>query len=125
MKARVVIYNFNGEEFIWWTYLKLLTKVTEKKISWKWFKKSFKQKYLSERHYDGKNKEYHGLKVGQMTMDECYNKFLELLSYPPYIKDEKVKINHFLRGLPQCYKDRIEFNEPKILHETINKKIPL
>ena len=35
MKARVVIYNFNGEEFIWWTYLKLLTKVTEKKISWK------------------------------------------------------------------------------------------
>ena len=44
-------------------------------------------------------------------MDEYANKFLELLRYVRYIRDEKVKIQQFLSGLPQAYKDRIEFYE--------------
>jgi hypothetical protein len=35
-----------------------------------------------------------------MAMDEYANKFLELLRYAKYIKDEKIKIQHFLSGLP-------------------------
>ena len=53
--------------------------------------------------------------LGQQTMEEYANKFLELLRYVRYIKDEKVKIQHFLSGLPQSYKDRIEFYEPRTL----------
>ena len=47
--------------------------------------------------------------------------FLELLRYVRYIKDEKVKIQHFLSGLPQSYKDRIEFYKPRTLEEAIEK----
>ena len=54
-------------------------------------------------------------------MEEYANKFLELLRYVRYIKDENVKIQHFLSGLPQSYKDRIEFDEPKTLEEAIRK----
>ena len=54
-------------------------------------------------------------------MEEYENKFLELLRYVRYIKDEKVKIQHFLSGLPQSYKDRIEFYEPRTLEESIRK----
>ena len=54
-------------------------------------------------------------------MEEYANKFLELLRYVKYIKDEKVKIQHFLNGLPQSYKDRIEFDEPQTLDESIRK----
>ena len=49
------------------------------------------------------------------------NKFLELLRYVRYIKDEKVKVQHFLGGLSQSYKDRIEFYEPRTLEESIRK----
>lgn len=35
--------------------------------------------------------------------------------------DEKVKIQCFLSGIPQSYKDGIEFDEPKTLDETIKK----
>ena len=51
-----------------------------------------KQKYLSDRYYDDKIKEFHELKLGQHTMAEYANNFLELLRYVRYIKDEKVKI---------------------------------
>ena len=54
-------------------------------------------------------KEFQELRLGQQTMEEYANKFLELFRYVRYIKDEKVKIQRFLSGLPQSYKDMIEF----------------
>ena len=47
-------------------------------------------------------------------MEEYANKFLELLRYVEYIKYEKIKIEHFVSGLPQSYKDRIEFMNPEL-----------
>ena len=52
-------------------------------------------------------------------MDEYANKFLELLRYVQYIRDEKVKVQWFLSRLPHYYKDRIEFYEPRTLEEAI------
>jgi hypothetical protein len=46
---------------------------------------------------------------------------LELLRYVSYIKDEKEKIQRFLSGFPAFYKDKIQFDEPKTLEETIRK----
>ena len=83
--------------------------------------KYFKQKYLSDRYYDDKIKEFHEMRLGQLTMEEYDNKFLKLLRYVRYIKDEKVKIQRFLSGLPQSYKDRIEFDEPRMLEDAIKK----
>ena len=54
-------------------------------------------------------------------MEEYANKFLELLRYVRYIKDEKLKIQCFLSGLPRSYKDRIDFYEPRTLEEAIRK----
>ena len=54
-------------------------------------------------------------------MEEYANKFLELLRFVRYIRDEKVKVQHFLSGLPQSYKDRIEFYEPRTIEEAIGR----
>ena len=54
-------------------------------------------------------------------MEEYANKFLELLRYVRYIRDDKVKIQNFLSGLLQYYKDIIEFYEPRTLEEEIRK----
>ena len=59
--------------------------------------------------------------LGQQMMEEYANKFLELLRYVRCIKYEKVKIQGFLSGLPQSYKDKIEFYEPRTLEEVIRK----
>ena len=56
-----------------------------------------------------------------MTMEELINKFLELLRFVPYIKEEKMKVQRFLSYLPQDYKDRIEFDNPKTLDEVPRK----
>ena len=61
------------------------------------------------------------MRLGQQTMEEYANKFLELLRYVGYIEYEKVKIQRFLSGLPQSYKDQIEFCEPTNIEEAIRK----
>ena len=121
MKARVAIFNLIGRASILWEHHRQVKKVNERRIVWKQFKKYFRKKYLSERYYDDKSKEFHEMKLRQNTMEEYANKFLELLRYVRYIIDDKVKIQCFLSGLPQSYKDRIELDEPQTLEEAIRK----
>ena len=54
-------------------------------------------------------------------MDDFINKFLDLLHYVPYIKDEKVEIQQFLGCLPTNFRERIEFDMPKNLDTTLHK----
>ena len=54
-------------------------------------------------------------------MEEYANKFLKLLRYVRYIRDDRVKIQHFLSGFPHYYKDRIEFYEPRTLEDVTRK----
>jgi hypothetical protein len=121
LKAQISIFNFNVKASIWWDELRNVKGVHEKELSWKQFKKYFRKQYLLENYMDGKTKEFYELRLGKLTIDEYVNKFLELLRYVPYIKDEKVKMQRFISGLPRTYRDRIEFDEPKTLEKTIRK----
>jgi hypothetical protein len=56
-----------------------------------------------------------------MTMEVYENKFLGRLKYVGFIKYEKVKIWRFLSGLSSFYKEKIQYDEPKTLTETIRK----
>jgi hypothetical protein len=76
---------------------------------------------LSDKYFDGKNKEFYELKLGQLSIEEYINKFLKLLRYVAYIKDEKEKSQQFISGLPQTYWNRIEFDEPNTLEDNIGK----
>jgi hypothetical protein len=55
--------------------------------------------------------------MGSMTMEEYEKKYLELLRCVGFIKEEKVKIQRFLSGLPYFYKYKIQFIEPKTLEK--------
>eukprot|EP00253_Pinus_taeda_P023496 PITA_23496 len=59
--------------------------------------------------------------MGSMTDDEYTSRFMELLRYVPYLKEDKAKIQRFTSGLLMEFKDRIEFDEPKSLDEAIRK----
>ena len=71
--------------------------------------------------FDLKVKEFHELHMGSMTMDALINRFLGLLHYVPYIKEEKVKIQQFLGCLPPIFWDMIEFDMPKTLDTMLHK----
>jgi hypothetical protein len=93
--------------------------IHEEELSWKHFEKHIKKKYLLEKYFDGKTKEFYELNLGQLIIEEYVNKLFELLRYVPYIKDEKVKVKRFISGLPQTYQNKIEFDEPNTLEDTI------
>jgi hypothetical protein len=92
LKAQIAIFNLNGKNSIWWEDIKNVKGIHEEDLSWKKFEKHFKNKYMSEKYFHGKMKEFYELKLGQLIIEEYVNKFLELLRYVPYIKDEKVKV---------------------------------
>jgi hypothetical protein len=119
LKARIAIFKLNGKASIWWEDLRNVKGIHEKDLSWKQFEKYFNKKYLSEKYFDGKTKEFYELQLGQLTIDEYINKFLELIRYVPYIKNEKVKMQQFISGIPWSFQDRIEFDEPNTLEDTI------
>jgi hypothetical protein len=118
----VTTLNLNGKDSIWWEDLKNMKGVHEEDLSWKQFEKYFQKKYLSKRYFNEKAKEFYELKLGQLTIEEYVNKFLDLLRYVHYIKEEKVKAQRFISGLPKEYWNRIEFDEPNTLEDTIRKE---
>jgi hypothetical protein len=118
-KAQIAIFNLIGKASIWWEDLRNVKVIHEKDLSWKKFEKYFKKKYLSEKYFDGETKEFYELKLGQLTIDEYMNKFLEPMRCVPYTKDEKVNMQRFISGLPQSYRDIIEFDETKTLEDTL------
>ena len=95
--------------------------IHEKDLTWSEFERLFKRKYLSERYFDDSEKELYELRMGSMTDDEHTSKFLELLRYVPYLKEEKAKIQRFTSGLLMEFKDIINFDEPRSLEEAIRE----
>jgi hypothetical protein len=66
-------------------------------------------------------KEFVKLKLGNMTIDEYEQIFLELLKYVPFMKDEAVNIQRYLSGLPLSMRDKIQYDDPKTMEETIRR----
>jgi hypothetical protein len=52
-------------------------------------------------------KEFFELKLGSMTIDQYERRFLELLNYVSFIKDETIKIHRYLSGLPSFITEKI------------------
>jgi hypothetical protein len=121
LKARLATFNLNGKASIWWEDLKNVKWIHEEDLSWEFFEKHFRKKYPSENYFDEKTKEFYELKLGQPTIEEYVSRFLEFLRYVPYIKVENAKVQQFISGLPKDYHNRIEFDEPKTLEDTIRK----
>ena len=74
---------------------------------------------MTKRYHDKKMKEFFELKLGSMTVDEYERRFLELLKYVSFIKDDRVKIQRYLSGMPSFISDMIQYDDPKTLEETI------
>eukprot|EP00253_Pinus_taeda_P029286 PITA_29286 len=117
LKAQLAIFQLQGKATLWWEELKIVKGVTEQTITWDNFQRFFKERYLTERFYDEKAKEFHDLRLGQQTIDEFITRFTSLLRYVPYIREEKAKVQRFVSSLPPYMRERIEFDNPKSMDE--------
>ena len=75
----MAIYNLTGKAGIWWQDIKRVKNLKEKYVTWRIFKKYFKTKFLSEKYYEERAKEFYELRLGSMSMKELSSKFLSLL----------------------------------------------
>jgi hypothetical protein len=120
-KGRIAMYQLKGKASMWWDQLVQVKCIREKDVTWKEFKRYFEMKYLTKRYYDRKMKEFFELKLGNMTIDEYEQSFMELLKYVPFIKEEAIKIQRYLSGLPPSMGDKIQYDDPKTMEETIRR----
>ena len=101
--------------------MKNVRSIDERDITWELFQQYFKDKYLTEIFYDEKDKEFHDISLGKMTMDDYVTKFTSLLRYVPYLREEKAKVQRFLSSPPTRMRGRIEFVNPQTMDEAIRK----
>jgi hypothetical protein len=106
---------------MWWDQFVQVQHIIEKNVTWKEFKRYFQKKYLTKRYYDKKMKEFFELTLGSMTIDEYEIRFLELLKYVSFIKDEPIKIHRYLSGLSSFINEKIQYDDPKTLEDTIRQ----
>jgi hypothetical protein len=66
-------------------------------------------------------KELFELNLGSMTIEEYERKFLELIKYVSFIKEEVVNIHMYLSGMPSFISDKIQYDDPKTLEESIRR----
>jgi hypothetical protein len=59
--------------------------------------------------------------MGSMSIDEYERRFLELLKYVSFIKYEIINIQRYLSGLPPSISEKIQYDDPKTLEETIRR----
>jgi hypothetical protein len=104
---------------MWWDQFVQVQHIDEKNVTWREFKRYFQKKYLTKIYYEKKMKEFFELKLMRMTINEYERRFLELLKYVSFIKDELVKIDRYLSGMPLFISDKIQYDDPKTLEETI------
>jgi hypothetical protein len=90
-------------------------------ILWRKFKGYFQEKYFSKHYNERKTKYFFELKFRSMKMDEYEKRIFEFLKYVDFIKDEKVKIQIFLSGLPSFYSDNTQYDNPNTLEESIRR----
>lgn len=55
LKAQLVVYQLRGKATLWWEEIKTARKIDEQ-VTWNKFQKNFKDKYLTERYYNKKEK---------------------------------------------------------------------
>jgi hypothetical protein len=118
-EGRIFIYQLKGKTSMWWDQYVQVQHIDEKKVSWREFKRYFQRKYLNNIYYENKMKEFFELKLRSMTIDEYERRFLELLKYVSFIKDEQVNIQRYLSGMPSFISEIIQYDDPKTLEETI------
>jgi hypothetical protein len=66
-------------------------------------------------------KDFFELNLGSMTIDEYQRRYLELLKYVSFIKEEQVNIQRYLSGVPSFISDKIQYDDPNTLEETIRR----
>jgi hypothetical protein len=114
----IFIYHLKGKASMWWDQFFQAQHIKEKNVTWKEFKKNFQKKYLNKSYFD-KKMEFFELNLGSMDMDEYERRFLELPKNVSFIKNETIKIQRYLSGFPLFISDKIQYDDPKTLEETI------
>jgi hypothetical protein len=120
-EGRIVIYQLNGKASMWWDRYVQVQHIDEKKVTWREFKRYFQKKYLTKRYYNRKMKEFFELNLGSLIIDEYERRFLALLNYVPFIKDEQVNIHGYLSGFPSFISEKIQNDDPQTLEDTIRR----
>ena len=70
VKAKVSTFSLKGKADIWWEDVKNVRCIHEEDLTWSEFEQLFKKKYLLERYFDDRAKEFYELKMGLMIDDE-------------------------------------------------------
>ena len=99
LKARLAVHQLRGDASNWWHQEEIIGGVRMDTLTWELLLERFKERYLSEHFRPKQIKEFHCLYQRGLTVAQYESRFLEILPYLEYMKEEKQQVHHFIMGL--------------------------
>lgn len=123
LKARVVVHLLRRTTSTWWRQEEYKCGLVPDTLTWEIFTERFHERYLSEHFRQRRIDEFHDLQQKGLSVTQYESKFFELLPYVDYLKDEKLLVNRFIRGLNAGIAGPVRMSTPKSLRVTIEKAL--
>ncbi|XP_012852337.1 PREDICTED: uncharacterized protein LOC105971946 [Erythranthe guttata] len=121
-KVLCAIFLLKKEARTWWEGTKLA--VDMEKLTWEAFKTIFYDNYFTRDVRSLKVKEFLELKQNEMSVCDYVRKFEEGCKYVPYIaKDNKEKMDHFMRGLNPVIRKDVRISSPNEFRQVVDNAL--
>lgn len=123
LKARAVVHLLRGTTSTWWRQEEYKCGLEIETLTWEIFTERFRERYLSEHFRQRRVDEFHDLQQKGLSVTQYENKFFELLPYVDYLKDEKLLVNRFIRGLNSGIAGPVRMAAPGSLWVAVEKAL--
>jgi hypothetical protein len=123
LKARMAIHLLRGNATTWWRQEEFKGHIDINTLTWETFLERFRARYLSEQFCQRRIDEFHDLQQRGLSVAQYETKFLELLPYVDYMKDEKLQVNRFIKGLNHTLYGMVRMTPPGDLSYTVERAV--
>lgn len=123
LKVHVAVHLLGGTASTWWRQEEYKCGLVPDTLTWEIFTERFRERYLSEHFRQRRIDEFHDLQQKGLSVTQYESKFFELLPYVDYLKDEKLLVNRFIRGLNAGIAGPVRMSAPESLQVAVEKAL--
>jgi hypothetical protein len=110
----------------WWESYQVAHPDNAPPVTWNEFVRDFRARHIPEGVIELKQEEFRNLRMGQMSVSEYHDKFLQLARYAPNeVREDADKQRLFLKGIYYDLRLQLKGNNYASFQELVNKAIVL
>ena len=122
VKVRWTFLHLRGFGSLWWEQELEKLGIDVALVTWELFVERFKERFMSEYWCQARSKEFFHILQSGSTVEAYEHRFYELKKYSGWSKNDKVMIQHFIRGLVPKIREEVRTFRPVSMQEASERE---